>query len=103
MKKLITIATVMAASLLFTGCGGGSSDTSATTSTFNEGQSPLAGTSVTSVTSKVMPLNVGEATAVKAGYEIVDSSDDAVLDIVVTSTTKTVTLISGAASLKMPI
>jgi len=94
MKKLITIASVLATSLIFTACGGGGG-----------GGTTTAATAVTqaAATSKVVPLIMGEATPVKAGDSIVDSTDDAVLDILVVGETKTVTLKSGAASLKMPI
>jgi len=91
MKKLITIVSVLATSLIFTACGGGGGGSAAATTT-----QPAA-------TSKIVPLNIGEATPVQAGYSIVESSEDSELDILVVGETKTVTLKSGSASLKMPI
>ena len=96
MKKIITLTVVLAASLVFTGCGGGSSSGS------TAGTSP-AGGQQQAASSKVVPLHIGEVTAIKPGYSIVDSNDEAVLDILVTGETRTVTLKSGAASIKMPI
>ncbi len=99
MKKLITIISVLATSLIFTACGGGGGG--GTTAAVNAAN-PIADATAAG-TSKTVPLNIGEATPVKAGYSIVESSEDAVLDILVVSESKTVTLITGAASLKMPI
>ena len=95
MKKIVIAASVLTASLMFTACGSGGSSSGATGA--NTPPPP------NQATSKVMPLHIGEATPIKAGYSIVDSNDEAVLDILVAGETKTVTLKSGAASIKMPI
>jgi hypothetical protein len=104
MKKVLTIVSVLATSLVFTACGGGGSTVGSSAGTggnVSSGGSTTA--NQTAATSKVIPLHIGEATPVKAGYSIVESSEDAVLDILVVGETKTVTLKSGAASIKMPI
>lgn len=95
MKKTVIIASLFATSLIFTACGGGGGSTGGSTASAAPQQQQA--------TSKVVPLNIGEAVAVKPGYSIVDADDEAVLDILVSGDTKTVTLKSGAASLKMPI
>jgi len=124
MKKLITIATIIATSLIFTACGGGGGST-AGTSTGSAGGSTVttggstAGTSTGSAggststtggseddqqaTSKVIPLNIGEPTEIQAGYSIVDSDDEAVVEILISGETRTVILKSGMASIKRPI
>ena len=98
----MTIATIMATSLIFTACGGGGGSTAGT------GTGTTAGTGAGTTggqqtTSKVVPLNIREATAIQAGYSIVDSDDDAVLEVLVSGETRTVILKSGMASIKMPI
>lgn len=100
MKKIMIAASVLTASLIFTACGSGGSSSGATGAT---GTKAPSDTPPSQATSKVVPLNIGEATPVKAGYSIVDSNDEAVLDILVAGETKTVTLKSGVASIKMPI
>ena len=94
MKKLLTIASILATSLIFTACGGGGGGATTAVATT---AAPVADTY------KIVPLTIGEATAVEAGYSVVESSDDAVLDILVAGETKVVTLTVGSASLKMPI
>ena len=125
MKKLITITTIIATSLIFTACGGGggsagtSTGSAAGSSTVTTSGGGSAGTSTGSAggstsstggsaddqqaTSKVIPLNIGEPTEIQAGYSIVDSDDEAVLEILVSGETRTVILKSGMASIKMPI
>ena len=95
MKKLLLLLTTMTVSVLLTACGGGGGGGTSGTSGTSGGD---AGT----VTYKTIPLNVGEKTPVKPGYSIVDSSEDAVLDVLVVEDTRTVTLTKGSASLKMP-
>jgi len=101
MKKLFTLTIILSTSLLFTACGSGGSGSTGSSSA-SSGTSTGSNTQQ-QATSKVVPLHIGEATAIKAGYAIVDSNDEAVLDILVAGETKTVILKSGTASLKMPI
>ena len=113
MKKIITIATIIATSLIFTACGGGgggstagtsAGSTSGSTAGTSGGSTATTGGSTDSqATSKVVPLTIGEPTEIQAGYSIVDSNDDAVLEILVSGETRTVILKSGVASVKMPI
>jgi len=107
MKKQISIITIMAASLILTACGGsgGGSAASGYTgagATAANNSSTTPGATAGTVSSKAVPLKIGEATPVDAGYSIVDSSDDAVIDILVVGESKTVTLVAGAASLLLP-
>ena len=116
MKKISIITTLFAASLIFTACGGGGGSTStagtgtSTVSTTETGTSTSVSTGGTTLGDQedpaqvqIVPLNIGEVTPIEAGYSIVDSDDDAVLEILVSGETRTVILKSGMASIKMPI
>jgi len=93
MKELLTLTLLTSAALIFTACGGGGSSTSASSGT-NGGQSS---------SSNIVPLEINTSTVIEAGYSVVNSSQDAVLDIIVIGNTKTVTLKSGEASLSIPL
>ena len=94
MKKIITITAMMFTSLLFTACGGGGGGSTTGTTT--------AAVSNTTVSSTITPLSIGVATEIAPGYKVVNSSDDAVLDILVSGESRTVVLKSGTASLSIP-
>lgn len=96
MKKIITITAIMATSLLFTACGGGGGG--ATTGTTSAGTT----TGSTATSSTITPLSIGVATPIAPGYKVVNSSEDAVLDILVSGENRTVVLKSGSASLSIP-
>jgi len=95
MKKIITITAIMATSLLFTACGGGGGG--APTGTTSSGT-----TGSTATSSTITPLSIGVATPVAPGYKVVNSSEDAVVDILVSGENRTMVLKSGSASLSIP-
>lgn len=97
MKNIITITAIMATSLLFTACGGGGGGSSATGTT-----SSGTTTGSTATSSTITPLSIGVATEIAPGYKVVNSSDDAVLDVLVSGKNRTVVLKSGTASLSIP-
>ena len=107
MKKLITIATIIATSLIFTACGGGGGSGSGSGAGAGSTAGTTGGTTLGDQEDpaqvQIVPLNIGEATPIQAGYSIVDSDDDAVLEILISGETRTVILKSGMASVKMPI
>ncbi|HIC44528.1 MAG TPA: hypothetical protein EYO73_09690 [Sulfurimonas sp.] len=84
MKNIIKMMLVAAITTMFMACGGGSSSES-----------------VNSI-STTTPMVIGEPVALYAGYSIVDSSLDAVVDIIVAGTLRTATLTAGSASIKRP-
>jgi len=86
--RVILIAMAWTVSALLTGCGGGG------------GGSGSAAPAASAYT--VKPLSLGNPTKVEPGYEVVNASDDAEIDIVVQGNQKTMTLISGSASVKIP-
>ena len=85
MKNIIKMMLVVAITTMFMACGGGSSSES-----------------VNSSISTTTPMVIGEPVALYAGYSIVDSSLDAVVDIIVAGTLRTATLTAGSASIKRP-
>ena len=50
-----------------------------------------------------IPMQKGVPVAIDAGYKIISSDPDALVDIIVIDNNKTATLISGVASIEKPI
>ena len=87
MKNIIKLTLVAVTTIAFTACGGGGGGGSPTGAS-------TGGTSSTSV----MQLN--QAMAIGPGDAIVNSSEDAVVEIVIQGTNRVATLIAGSASIK---
>jgi len=88
MKNIFKLATVAMTVTMFTGCGGGGGSASTNVAAYIED----------AVT--IIPMAKGVPVPIAAGYSIVDSSEDAVVDIIVVGTAKTATLTEGTASIK---
>ncbi|NOR54598.1 MAG: hypothetical protein GQ531_00170 [Sulfurovum sp.] len=89
MKTIIKLASVVLTAAMFTGCGGGGNGSAAVNTTLSNG-------------AKILPMVKGVPTPIAAGYSIVNSSDDASIDIIVVGNVKTATLTAGSASIKFP-
>ena len=92
--RVILMAMAWTVSALLTGCGGGGGSTAPAASTANYGAEDAG--------ANIVALRVGNPTEIQPGYEVVDASEDAVIDIEVKGDQKTMTLISGEANLLMP-
>jgi len=92
MRKLIYKMTLLLAlTLLLNGCGGGAAGSTG------------SGETVGTASYKIVPMVIGEKTTIAPGYSIVEANDQAVVEIVVTGTEKSGTLMEGEASLKIPL
>ena len=89
MKNIIKLTLVAATAVVFTACGGGGGGSSTAIDTLQN-------------IDKVVPMVKGVPTPIAAGYSIVDSSDDASIDIIVVGNVKTATLTAGSASIQLP-
>jgi len=93
MGKLLYKMTLSSALILILGgCGGGGAAGSAG-----------SGETVGTTSYKIVPMVIGEKTTIAPGYSIVEANDEAVVEIVVTGTEKSGTLMEGEASLKIPL
>ena len=88
MKNIIKLTLVAATAVVFTACGGGGGGSTDTNTLQN--------------INKVVPMVKGESTPIDAGYAIVNSSEDASIDIIVVGNVKTATLTAGSASIQLP-
>ena len=88
MKNIIKLTLVAVTTIAFTACGGGGGG----------GSSTGGSTGGTNPTTSVMQLN--QAMAIEPGDSIVNSSEDAVVEIVIKGTNRVATLIAGSASIK---
>ena len=105
MKHFIKLLSIAGTIVLFTACGGGGSGGTAatsggkgsTTATTTDG---TATTPTNSATITTMQLN--QPMPIYDGTEVVNSSEDSKIKILVIGNEKTATLLSGSADLKTP-
>ena len=97
MKQIIKLISIATTAVVFTACGGGGSGSNTTAGA--NGNPPAGGGGSPFVTT-AMVLN--QAMPIADGTEVVNSSEDSKIKILVIGNEKTATLLSGSADLKTP-
>ena len=97
MKQIIKLISIATTAVVFTACGGGGSGSNTTAGA--NGNPPAGGGGSPFVTT-AMVLN--QAMPIDVGTKIINSSEDAKVNIVVIGTDKTATLLVGSADLQTP-
>ena len=105
MKHFIKLLSIAGTIVLFTACGGGGSGggTAATSSGTGSTATTTDGTATTPTNSAtITTMQLNQPMPIYDGTEVINSSEDSKIKILVIGNEKTATLLSGTADLKTP-